>query len=61
MKIYFHVDVDSPAVLAKFYGMDDLQYNENKLEAFYKTSFERSNKFFQDLLPKLPSLNTFGK
>lgn len=49
MKIYFHVDVDSPAVLAKFYGITDLQYDENKLEAFYKASFERSNKFFHDL------------
>lgn len=49
MKIYFHVDVDSPAVLAKFYGINDLQYHESKLEAFYKTAFERSNKFFQDL------------
>ena len=49
MKIYFHVDVDSPAVLAKFYGVDNLQYDENKLEAFYKTAFERSNKFFSSL------------
>lgn len=49
MKIYFHVDVDSPAVLAKFYGIGDLQYDESKLEAFYKTSFERSNKFFSQM------------
>lgn len=49
MKIYFHVDVDSPAVLAKFYGIDNLQYDENKLEAFYKAAFERSNKFFKEM------------
>jgi hypothetical protein len=49
MKIYFHVDVDSPAVLAKFYGIEDLQYDESKLEAFYKNAFERSNNFFSEL------------
>ena len=49
MKIYFHVDVDSPAVLAKFYGIKDFHYGENKLELFYKTAFERSNKFFKNL------------
>ncbi len=49
MKIYFHVDVDSPAVLAKFYGIDNLQYDQSKLEAFYKTAFERSNKFFSSM------------
>lgn len=49
MKIYFHVDVDSPAVLAKFYGIENLQYDESKLEAFYKTAFERSNRFFSEM------------
>lgn len=49
MKIYFHVDVDSPAVLAKFYGIENLQYNETKLESFYKKAFERSDKFFSDM------------
>lgn len=49
MKIYFHVDVDSPAILAKFYGIENLQYDESKLEEFYKTAFERSNSFFESL------------
>lgn len=49
MKIYFHVDVDSPAVLAKFYGIDNLQYDEKKLESFYKTAFERSDSFFKNM------------
>ncbi len=49
MKIYFHVDVDSPAVLAKFYGIDNLHYDESKLEAFYKATFERSNNFFREM------------
>lgn len=49
MKIYFHVDVDSPAVLAKFYGIENLSYDEKKLEAFYRTAFERSNSFFENM------------
>jgi len=49
MKIYFHVDVDSPAVLAKFYGIENLQYDENKLESFYQTAFKRSDSFFKSL------------
>lgn len=49
MKIYFHVDVDSPVVLAKFYGINDLRYDEKKLEAFYKTAFERSDSFFKSM------------
>lgn len=49
MKIYFHVDVDSPAVLAKFYGIENLQYDEKHLEAFYKSAFERSNSFFDSI------------
>ncbi len=49
MKIYFHVDVDSPAVLAKFYGIENLQYDENKLETFYKNAFARSDKFFSEM------------
>lgn len=47
MKIYFHVDVDSPVVLSRFYGVDNLQYDEKKLEAFYKTAFDRSDSFFK--------------
>jgi hypothetical protein len=49
MKIYFHVDVDSPAVLAKFYGIGDLQYDEKHLESFYTTAFQRSNSFFESM------------
>lgn len=49
MKIYFHVDVDSPAVLAKFYGIENLQYDEDKLETFYKNAFDRSDKFFSEM------------
>lgn len=52
MKIYFHVDVDSPAVLAKFYGIDNLQYDENKLESFYQTAFQRSDAFFKSMAVK---------
>ena len=49
MKIYFHVDVDSPAVLAKFYGIEGLLYDEKYLESFYTTSFQRSNSFFESM------------
>jgi hypothetical protein len=49
MKIYFHVDVDSPAVLAKFYGIENLQYDEKHLEDFYRTAFSRSNSFFESM------------
>jgi hypothetical protein len=49
MKIYFHVDVDSPAVLAKFYGIENLQYDESKLESFYQTAFNRSDSFFKSM------------
>ncbi len=49
MKIYFHVDVDSPVVLAKFYGIENFPYDEKKLEAFYTTAFKRSNSFFESL------------
>lgn len=45
-KLIIHVDVDSPVKLMNFYRIKDVVFDQNKLELFYKTAWERALEFF---------------
>lgn len=48
LSLLVHVDVDSPIKLLNFYQINNVNYNTETLEQFYKTAFERALNFFSD-------------
>jgi len=44
--VSFHVDVDSPLILSRFYGFKSISYDLQMLERFYEKTFERAFQLF---------------
>ena len=45
-KLIIHVDVDSPVKLMNFYRINNVVFDQNNLEVFYKTAWDRALEFF---------------
>jgi len=48
-KLVVHIDIDSPIKLFNFYKIKGILYNQEELELFYKTAFERMFELFDKL------------
>jgi hypothetical protein len=46
--ISIHIDVDSPAILSRFYGHTASEYTLSDLETFYSKTFERAFSLFDE-------------
>ena len=44
--VVFHVDIDSPKTLLKFYGFKRIPVHQNEIDFFYKKAFERALQTF---------------
>lgn len=44
--VSFHVDVDSPIILSRFYGHSSINYDVKSLEKFYENTFRRAFSLF---------------
>lgn len=47
-KLIVSIDIDSPIKLMNFYKINNIVFDQNKLELFYKTSWERALEFFYE-------------
>jgi hypothetical protein len=48
-KLIISIDVDSPKKLLNFYKIQNVTFNQDDLELFYKIAFERALAFFDKL------------
>lgn len=46
--VSFHVDVDSPILLSRFYGNSAIGYDLKSLESFYENTFRRAFSLFDE-------------
>jgi len=48
-KLVISIDIDSPAKLLNFHRIREIAFDQDKLDAFYRTAWDRALEFFDDL------------